>query len=322
MKNKTLTSAVVILVLVAAGGSVYALRDRVLFTQSPEQITLDFYENWVGYDGNPVADRMYNESDLTTENLKLKLNGIIDSFDKSGYDPVLCAQDIPAGIEVVNVSKDDNKAIVTLKENFGGSEKIIEAIMEKGSFGSWKIDNIICGEGENSSDNKVSPAIKEMVSSHIKNNISDLSPTDPVLGGSFYVTSIDFTAPYECIVDYEDGHIALRAKAEFQVPSAGEVVIENFEIIEDEQGESGADNFSRSGNLVERDGNWTLVYEEPGKPALTARLQFSDQSKCFTNNNEKIACEPGSWEEGSKVEVSGTETNGIVKVNNLIKKNN
>jgi hypothetical protein len=320
MKNKTLVAAVVVLGLAATVGSAYALRDKVVFSDPPGQVVLDFYENWVDHDGNPIVDRMYNESDLVTDEFKAEIDDIIASFDKGGYDPVLCAQDVPSGVKVSNVSVDGSKATVTLKESFGGSDKMIEVAMKKDGFSGWKINNIICQEGQAEADNNTSPAIKDLVGGYIRDNIAELSPVDPVLGGSFHVTSIDFTGPYECMVDYEDGHMAVQAQAEFRIPSAGEVVIEEFEIPEDEQDGDKTANFSETGNLVERNNNWTLVYEAPGSPALTAEIQFGDQSECFDSDNEKIACEPGSWKEGSRVEISGSGSEGSVKVNKLIKK--
>jgi hypothetical protein len=320
MKNKTLTATVVILGLIATVGSVYALRDKTIFTDPPGQVVLNFYEDWVEYDGNPIVDRIYNESELVTDNFKTETDNIIDSFDKGGYDPVLCAQDVPSGVEVSNVSIDGSNAMITLKEYFGGSDRIIEVAMEKDGFKGWKIDDIICQEGENEADNNISENIKNLVSEYIRNNIAELSPVDPVLGGNFYVTSINFNAPNEGIVDYEDGHMALQAEVQFQVPSAEEVVIEKFEVSEDEQNANKNDNFSEIGNLTEQNNNWVLVYEEPGKPALNVELQFSDQSECFDSDSEKIACEPGSWEEGIRVEVSGFESEKSVQVSELRKK--
>lgn len=320
MKNRILVTAVVVVGLMATAGGVYALRDKVFFSSSPEQTVLDFYETWAEYDGNPMVDRIYHDNEAVTSEFKTEMDGIIDSFDKGGYDPVFCAQDMPGSVEVTNISINGDEAVVTLKEDFGGSVKMIEVVAAKDGFREWKIDRIICQEGQSGADNDISPAIKESVGEYIKDNIAELSPEDPVLGGNFFVTSINFIGPNECVVDYEDGHIVLRAKAEFRVPSAGEVEIVEFEIMEDEQSDGSDIEFSRTGNLVERDDQWVLVYEEPGKPAVTARLQFIDQSACFSDAGEEIACIPASWEEGVRVEVSGTETGDLVKVDRLAKK--
>jgi len=101
--------------------------------------------------------------------------------------------------------------------------------------GDWKITNIVCQEGElgyQSGDAPmISPAIANLVGDYIRENISALSPEPEVLGGKFYIVSINFTGPYEAIVEYEDGHNLYRAKAVFSVPASQEVKIESFDII-------------------------------------------------------------------------------------------
>jgi len=80
------------------------------------------------------------------------------------------------------------------------------------------------------------------VTTYLENNISVLSPEEAVLGGTFYVTTVGFPEENVAIVNYEDGHIALTAKADFSVNSSNEVEINLFELIPD-------------GSTVERNGN-------------------------------------------------------------------
>lgn len=47
--------------------------------------------------------------------------------------------------------------------------------------------------------------------SFLMENISIISPEKEVLGGTFYITNIEWLNFNEGIVDYEDGHIALKA---------------------------------------------------------------------------------------------------------------
>ncbi len=73
----------------------------------------------------------------------------------------------------------------------------------------------------------------DLVISYIEENISQLSPESEVLGGSFYVTNIDFLGDNLLFVEYEDGHIALEANVVYSV-SNNQVSIESFEILENE----------------------------------------------------------------------------------------
>lgn len=70
------------------------------------------------------------------------------------------------------------------------------------------------------------------VENYIKANISILSPEKEVLGGKFYVTRILFINNDKVHIEYEDGHIALVANANFQVDD-NNVVIKNFSILDD-----------------------------------------------------------------------------------------
>ena len=57
---------------------------------------------------------------------------------------------------------------------------------------------------------------QNIVEDYIKNNISELSPQKEVLGGKFYITEIKFVEPDMIMINYEDGHIALKAQANFK----------------------------------------------------------------------------------------------------------
>lgn len=70
---------------------------------------------------------------------------------------------------------------------------------------------------------------------YLKANISELSPQKEVLGGKFYLTNISWLPERVAIVDYEDGHIALKARAvldaKYQNGWPEMVEVKSFEII-------------------------------------------------------------------------------------------
>ncbi len=72
---------------------------------------------------------------------------------------------------------------------------------------------------------------EELVTNYIKENISELSPEEEVLGGTFFVTNIDFVSDSLAIVEYEDGHIALEAETMFSIEN-NKVTIESFKLID------------------------------------------------------------------------------------------
>lgn len=77
-------------------------------------------------------------------------------------------------------------------------------------------------------DIKLDKSIQDKAEEYIRDNINELSPEKAVLGGTFYVTDIKFN-DNTAIVDYEDGHIALRAYVEFKF-SGGDFSVDKFNI--------------------------------------------------------------------------------------------
>lgn len=84
---------------------------------------------------------------------------------------------------------------------------------------------------ENIDKNKLSLEEQEHISSYLENNISELSPEKEVLGGKFFITSLDFLSDEKLVIEYEDGHIALKAEVDFKYLNQADIVVENFKII-------------------------------------------------------------------------------------------
>lgn len=73
---------------------------------------------------------------------------------------------------------------------------------------------------------------KASIENYITEYIGELSPEPPVLGGTFMVTNIEWSKTMnEAIVDYEDGHIALQAKAIIGVYANGDIALDDFVVM-------------------------------------------------------------------------------------------
>lgn len=70
--------------------------------------------------------------------------------------------------------------------------------------------------------------VKGMVREHIEANVGEINPIDPVLGGSWYVLEISFTADSSVLVTAEDGHIQSRFSADYVIDESGVVSLENI----------------------------------------------------------------------------------------------
>lgn len=234
MKNiqafQRITSIILTVIIATAAvvGVSYALRGYIAQDSGPEQVAREFYEGWVNFEGNPMVERFYEDHELLSADLETKIRQILDSFGiGGGFDPVLCAQDKPQAMQFELLSADKTSATVEVREDFGGNEKAVVVSLIKEN-GKWLINEIDCNR---QADNGVSVIDTEKIGEYIRENISALSLEPAVLGGTFYVTEILFPAPGVAVVSYEDGHIALKAEAEYSLES-GEVKIESFEIFE------------------------------------------------------------------------------------------
>lgn len=70
-----------------------------------------------------------------------------------------------------------------------------------------------------------------LVAGYLKDNISQLSPEKEVLGGKFYITNLIFIDSDSGEVEYEDGHILLKASFDYKIDRSGKIEIYNFKII-------------------------------------------------------------------------------------------
>jgi len=108
----------------------------------PTEAVEAFYEWYSHYPGNPLVDGALRMHTGVTEALLDKVYRVVDSFDdKGGYDPVLCAQDIPSSFtaELIDESGDSASTLVTT--SFEG-HRIFVGLQKLD--GAWMIADITC----------------------------------------------------------------------------------------------------------------------------------------------------------------------------------
>ena len=90
-------------------------------------------------------------------------------------------------------------------------------------------------DGQDGEENgeALTTAERTQAETYIRQNIGSLSTEDPVLGGTFYVTEIRWDTDGYAIVDYEDGHIALRSRMTATVNADGNVVITDVTLLQE-----------------------------------------------------------------------------------------
>ncbi|MBD3248096.1 hypothetical protein GF382_02295 [Candidatus Falkowbacteria bacterium] len=73
-------------------------------------------------------------------------------------------------------------------------------------------------------------AERVLVEEYLSEHLSELSPKKEVLGGKFYLGDLNFEGRDKVVIDYEDGHIVLRADVFYEIED-GQVQILEFKII-------------------------------------------------------------------------------------------
>ncbi|MGD9029403.1 MAG: DUF3828 domain-containing protein [Anaerolineae bacterium] len=136
----------VLAVIVSGCASVRALAGGK--TAAPEEVVESFYDWYLQYPGNVIADGAHRSSQYLTEGFVEKVDAGVASFEKGGYDPFLCAQDVPGDLIVGEAEVSGNQARVTVQEVWNPGtefEFVKEVVVELEMMGGgWTIANIIC----------------------------------------------------------------------------------------------------------------------------------------------------------------------------------
>jgi len=114
----------------------------------PEQVVRDFYAWYLGYSGNgstgefrnPLVDKAYRRSDALTQDFIARLDAF--TAQPMMFDPILCAQDVPASVSTTAADVSGATAIVRVETSFAGRHAFDVRLTQEG--GAWKIAEVIC----------------------------------------------------------------------------------------------------------------------------------------------------------------------------------
>jgi len=124
---------------------------------APEAVVARFYAPYAAFRADPAAEcpnmlgsKSYRDNEDLSAGFIQKVDEIIASFDKGGYDPFLCAQDIPGEFrfDAAQVSDDGQTARVVMHEVWNPNteyENVHDVAVELALVdGAWKISDVIC----------------------------------------------------------------------------------------------------------------------------------------------------------------------------------
>jgi hypothetical protein len=114
--------------------------------KTPEQVVAAFYDWYLVYAehvGNPLADKAYHDSPYLTADLVQHMDEVIAGFDRGGYDPFLCAQDVPDSVTLDGVFMNYQTPGVLVRTSFDGHYFTVDLRLMDDDL--WQISNVTCG---------------------------------------------------------------------------------------------------------------------------------------------------------------------------------
>ena len=117
--------------------------------KTPDSVVRAFYDFYLGYIGdpatenfhNPLVDKAYHDTPYLTESFVQHIDELLAEFGGAGYDPFLCAQNIPTFIEPDVTFARNGIASVVFRSSFPNQLVTVD-LQPEGD--SWRIDNVTC----------------------------------------------------------------------------------------------------------------------------------------------------------------------------------
>jgi|GEM_PF-718513 len=115
----------------------------------PAEVVDAFYAQWrlaiIGdmrnSEGSPLTEGAYRNSGFLTDDFKSRVDALVAGMEKGGFDPFLCAQDVPNEITPVSTFMGP-QAQVLVTTDF--SNHAFTVVLELHGAASWQIDDVIC----------------------------------------------------------------------------------------------------------------------------------------------------------------------------------
>lgn len=116
----------------------------------PEAVVEAFYAEWrewvmQGFAGereNPLMNGAYRESEYIAPAFADEVDAIVAGFEGGGYDPFLCAQDVPNEVVVDGTIYTESGPRVALHTSFNNHAMVVG--LDQGEGGEWRIRNVVC----------------------------------------------------------------------------------------------------------------------------------------------------------------------------------
>ena len=115
---------------------------------TPEQVVTGFYDWYLAYarrNGSPLVGEAYKNSPYLSAAATHEIESILAAFGSGpGYDPVLCAQNVPLGFTLDSVEVTGETAQAFVRMDWQGAPPTSQTVSLKLLAGEWKIDSLTC----------------------------------------------------------------------------------------------------------------------------------------------------------------------------------
>jgi hypothetical protein len=91
--------------------------------------------------GSPLADAAYRDMPFLAPEFVAHVSKVVSSFEGGGYDPILCAQDVPDAVTAASAQVNGDVATVEMKSSFEGHRFTVQLAARNGG---WLITGVTC----------------------------------------------------------------------------------------------------------------------------------------------------------------------------------
>jgi len=270
---------------------------------SADETLIHFYEQYSLYPGNPLATEAYRVNDSLTRFLHpdwiAEVDSILASFESQGggFDPFVCAQDLPSEFEVEEQSCSERECSLQVQADFPGSSSYLFTVMMVREAENWQVREVRCSPPE------VEPAARAGASESLPEPPPDANGEWRLYHSERWGFSLDLPPGWQALEDevYDrspndpvSGYVNLVADG---LPTAVSLVVseaplESFRAVFPEpDGGSSWPGFEDV--LVEEhfDGELYLIYTHPQNPEFRVCFRVLDPVETLNREMEEFLME-------------------------------
>ncbi len=110
----------------------------------PGDVVTAFYDWYLGYEGDPLADQAYHSHDLLADDFAFEIDRRVAESEMEGFDPFVCSREMPDEIVVGTIERSGDVAHVIVTSASGRHFFSVTLHVESTDDPHWRITNVDC----------------------------------------------------------------------------------------------------------------------------------------------------------------------------------